>query len=307
LSGEFAFLQRLRKALPAAPPGQVWMGDDAAVLEGGLLFATDVVVEGVHFDLRWSTPEDAGWKALAVNCSDLAAMGGLPRGAVAAVVVPGDRPGLADALAAGLGEAASAFGCPLVGGDTAVGKALALSVAVVGDSPPGGAVLRAGARPGDTVFVTGSLGGPRSALGALRRGEAPAAEAAARLHRPRPRLEEGRAAAGAGATAMIDVSDGLAADLGHICDESGVGVCLHGEAVPLGPGAALEDGLAGGDDYELCFTAPDPDRVAAAFAAAGLAAPVAVGVVTGEGRRVVTLPGGEEEPLPAAGWEHPVP
>jgi thiamine-monophosphate kinase len=307
LSGEFAFLQRLRKALPAAAPGQVWMGDDAAVLEDGLLLATDVVVEGVHFDLRWSAPEDAGWKALAVNCSDLAAMGGLPRAAVAAVVVPGDRPGVADALAAGLSEAAGAFGCPLVGGDTAVGPTLALSVAVVGQSPPTGAVLRSGARPGDTVLVTGTLGGPLAALRALRQGQAPVGEAAARLHRPRPRLEEGRAAAEAGATAMIDVSDGLAADLGHICEESGVGVCLQAEAVPLGPGAALADAVAGGDDYELCFTASDPDGVAAAFAAAGLAAPVAVGQITGDGRRVMALPGGTEEPLAGGGWEHPVP
>jgi thiamine-monophosphate kinase len=269
--------------------------------------ATDVLVEGVHFDLRWSAPEDAGWKALAVNCSDLAAMAGSPRAAVAAVVVPGDRPGLADSLATGLAEAAAAFGCPLVGGDTAVGEALSLSVAVVGDSPAGGAILRSGAQPGDTVFVTGALGGARVALRALRRGQAPESEAAARLHRPLPRLEEGRKAAEGGATAMIDVSDGLAADLGHICDESAVGVCLQAQAIPLGPGAVLEDALAGGDDYELCFTAPDPSRVAAAFAAGGPAAPVAIGVVTREARRVVVRPGGAEEPLPAGGWEHPVP
>ena len=307
MSGEFAFLQRLRRALPAGPLGQVWMGDDAAVLEDGLLFATDVLVEGVHFDLRWSTPADAGWKALAVNCSDLAAMGGSPRAAVAAVVVPGDRPGLADALAAGLAEAAAAFGCPLVGGDTVVGENLSLSVAVVGHSPSGGAVLRSGGRPGETVFVTGALGGARVALQVLRRGRSPEPEAAARLHRPFPRLEEGRAAAEAGATAMIDVSDGLAADLGHLCQESGVGVRLEAQAIPLGRGAALEDALAGGDDYELCFTAPDPDRVAAAFVAGGLPAPAAIGSVTREPERVLVLPGGTEEPLPATGWEHPVP
>jgi thiamine-monophosphate kinase len=307
LSGEFAFLERLRRALPTGPDGQVWLGDDTAVLGGGLLFATDVLVEGVHFDLRWSTPADAGWKALAVNCSDLAAMGGTPRAAVAAVVVPGDRPGLADALAAGLAEAAAALGCPLVGGDTAVGDTLCLSVAVLGDSPPGGAVLRSGGRPGDAVLVSGALGGARGALRALRRGELPDPVAVARLHRPVPRLTEGRTAAGAGATAMIDLSDGLAGDLGHLCDESGVGVRIAAGAIPVGPGAVTEDALLGGDDYELCFTAGDPDRIGAAFEAAGLARSVPIGVLTERPERMLVLPGGEERPLPAGGWEHSVP
>ena len=121
--------------MPAPPTGQVWLGDDTAVLAGGLLFATDAMAEGVHFDLAFSTLFDAGWKALAVNCSDLAAMGGTPRAAVAAVVVPGGRPGVADGLAAGVLAAADAFGCPLVGGDTAVGATLVLTVAVLGDAP----------------------------------------------------------------------------------------------------------------------------------------------------------------------------
>src|SRR5207245_10724290 len=106
-------------------------------------------------------PADVGWKALAVNCSDLAAMGGTPRAAVAAAVVPVERAGLADAAAAGLAEAAVEFGCPLVGGDTAVGQALCLPGAGGGDSPVGGAVLRSGGRPGDAVFVTGALGTAR--------------------------------------------------------------------------------------------------------------------------------------------------
>ena len=307
LSGEFAFIERLARALPAPPAGQVWLGDDAAVLAGGLLFATDALAEGVHFDLAFSTLFDAGWKALAVNCSDLAAMGGTPRAAVAAVVVPHGRPGVADGLAGGLLAAADAFGCPLVGGDTAVGPALVLTVAVLGDSPPGGAVLRSGARPGDAVFVTGPLGGPRAALGARRRGEDPPEASAVRLHRPVPRLAEGRAAAGAGASAMIDLSDGLSSDLGHICRTSEVGAVLEAAAVPLGPGASLEDALAGGDDYELCFTAPDPDRVVEAFSAAGLVAPVRIGTVT-EGAEIAVKEGdGRLRPSPPAGWEHPVP
>jgi len=269
--------------------------------------ATDVVAEGVHFDLTWSTPADAGWKALAVNCSDVAAMGGAPRAAVAAVVLPPGRPGLADEIAAGLREGAAAFGCPLVGGDTAVGLCLSISVAVLGDSPPAGAVLRAGARPGDAVFVTGPLGGAMAALRALRRGETPDPAGAARLHRPVPRLAEGLAAARAGATAMIDISDGLSSDLGHICAESGVGAMVSAESVPVGPGATLDDALAGGDDYELCFTASDAAVVAETFAAVGLTAPVRIGVVMAGPGVVVADASGATQPLPPRGWEHPVP
>jgi thiamine-monophosphate kinase len=301
------FLERLARALPPPPSGQVWLGDDAAVLAGGLLFATDALAEGVHFDLRYSTLFDAGWKAMAVNCSDLAAMGGTPRAAVAAVVVPDGRPGVADGLAGGVVAAADSFGCPLVGGDTAVGPALVITVAVLGDAPPGGAVLRSGARPGDAVFVTGSLGGPRAALDMLRRGAEPPEASAVRLHRPVPRLAEGRAAAGAGASAMIDLSDGLSSDLGHVCRQSGVGAVLEAVAVPLGARASLDDALAGGDDYELCFTAPDVGRVVEAFAAAGLAAPVWIGTVV-EGREIAMKEGdGRVRPVLPAGFEHPVP
>ena len=150
------------------------MGDDTAVLAGGLLFATDVMTEGVHFDLRWSTPADVGWKALAVNLSDLAAMGGTPRAAVCGVVLgagaqgrgrrPGRRPhGRRHRARLPAGRRRH----------HRRGGSLTVSVAVLGDAPPGGAVLRSGARPGDSLFVTGPLGGSRAALAALRRGDRP--------------------------------------------------------------------------------------------------------------------------------------
>ena len=303
---EATFLDRLRGLLPAAPPGEVWIGDDAAVLAGGLLFCTDVLAEGVHFDLAWSEAADAGWKALAVNCSDVAAMGGTPRGAVAAVVVPPGRPGLADALAAGLMEAAIAFACPLVGGDTVSGPALVVTVSVVGTAPPGGAVLRGGARPGDTVMVSGPLGAPRAALEALRSGGAPDPVGLRRLRRPQPRMHLGRVAAEVGATAMIDLSDGLSTDLGHLCAASGVAARIDADLVPVGPGAGLDEALAGGDDYELCLTIPDPERLAEACAASGLPAPVAIGMVR-EGAGLVLADAAGERPLPPSGWEHAVP
>ena len=282
------------------------MGDDAAVLEGGLLFATDILTEGVHFDLRWSTPADVGWKALAVNLSDLAAMGGSPRAAVCGVVLAAGRRGEADEVAAGLMAAATELGCPLVGGDTVAGTALTVAVSVVGDAPDTGAVLRTGARPGDSVFVTGPLGGCRAALAALRRGAAADPVGLARLRRPAPRLVEGRTAAAAGASAMIDLSDGLSSDLAHLCRASGVGAVLQPTAVPVGAGASVDDALSGGDDYELCFTAPDAVRVAEAFAEAGLHLPAPIGAVT-EGEEVfVITPAGGRWPLAPTGWEHDI-
>jgi thiamine-monophosphate kinase len=284
----------------------VGVGDDTAVLDGGLLFCTDVLTEGIHFDLRWSSPADVGWKALAVNLSDVAAMGGTPRAAVCGVVLAAGRPGEADAVAAGLMAAAAELGCPLVGGDTVVGSTLTLTVSVVGDAPASGAVLRSGAREGDSVFVTGPLGGARAALGALRDGDGADAVALARLQRPVPRLLEGRTAAAAGASAMIDLSDGLSSDLAHVCRASGVGALVQPAAVPVGPGATLDDALSGGDDYELCFTAADPARVAESFAAAGLDLPVPIGTVIGGSEVLLVTPGGGTWPLAPGGWEHAV-
>lgn len=305
MSGEREFLARLRGRLPQPPAGQTWVGDDAAVLEGGLLVATDALVADVHFDLAWCRPEDVGWKALVVNLSDLAAMAGSPSVAVAALVVPPAPAGLADAVMAGTSEAAEAFGCPLVGGDTTGGPALMVAMAVIGHARGGGPVLRRGARPGDGIHVTGALGGASVALRSRRRGRTPETELARRLDRPVPRLAEGSAAGAAGATAMIDVSDGLAVDLGHICDESGVGVRVEASRIPVV--GELDDALFGGDDYELCFTAPDEDAVARDFAASGLAPPVRIGTVTEEPERVLVLPGGRARPLPDRGWDHAVP
>ena len=276
----------------------MWIGDDAAALAGGTLFATDILVEGVHFDLAWASPQDVGWKAVAVNVSDLAAMGGTPRAAVAAVALPPKRHGLADALLEGLADAAAQLGCPLVGGDTSQAAELVVSVAVIGDAPPSGPVLRSGARPHDVLFVTGALGGAAVALRALRSGDAPDAGAFERLRRPWPQVDAGRAAAAAGATAMIDISDGLASELRHLCAESAVGVIVDEAGIPLGPGAGIEDAFGGGDEYELLFTAPDRVAVVDGFRAAGLPEPAAIGEVVPEGSGHV---------LPDIGWEHDVP
>ena len=215
-SGELAFVERLRSRFSSGPPGEHWIGDDAAVLDDGLLLKTDVLVEAVHFDLDWCSPEDVGWKALAVNLSDVAAMGGSPSACVVSLVVSADRPGFADRVMDGLAEASERFACPVVGGDTSVGPALVVAVAVLGRVPALGPVLRSGARAGDIIFVTGELGGAATALDAWRAGDTEPS-GLVRLRRPTPRLAAGAAAAAAGATAMLDISDGLASDLDHLC------------------------------------------------------------------------------------------
>jgi thiamine-monophosphate kinase len=285
--GELAFLRRLAERLPA-------VGDDCAVLDDGRLLCTDLLVDGVHFRSAWASPEDVGWKALAVNLSDIAAMGGTPESAVAAVAL--DRPGIADAVLDGLLACAEAFGCEVVGGDTSTGPALFVAVSVAGHAER--PVLRTGASPGETVFVTGPLGGAAAVLERLDAGE-PVVDPSA-LHRPVPRLAEGRAAAEAGATAMLDLSDGLAVDLRRLVEASGVGIAVDPDKVPVASGATMAQAVGGGDDYELCFTAPEPDRVRAAFEQAGRREPIVIGRTTGaDGAQL------GDQPL-EGGWEHAV-
>ena len=305
-SGEFAAIERIRRLLPPPPDGDVWVGDDAAVVSmpGGerLLFAADCVVEGVHFDLDLVRPADVGWKALAVNVSDIAAMGGRPLQAVVTVVGAGGD--LLDELMGGLAEAAVAFGCDVVGGDLSSGSCIVVSVAITGTPGDRGAVLRSRARAGDLIYVTGPLGRSAAGLRALQagqrtgRGDETVDGLIAAHRRPVARVAEGLAAAAAGATAMIDISDGLGIDLDHLATASAIGVAL--EAVPVADGATLDDALAGGEDYELVFAARDPVLVERTFEAGGLRRPIRMGVCVPDPtvRRVGA------DPLPVRGWEH---
>lgn len=277
-------IEALVRRLPPPPPGEVWIGDDAAVLRGPagpLLLAADTMVEGVHADLSVTTVADMGWTALVRNVSDIAAMGGRPLHAVVTVTVPPGRGGDLDPLYDGLGDASAAYDCPVVGGDLTGGATFVVTVAITG-TVDGDPVLRSGARPGDVVFVTGPLGG---AVADLHAG------IAGRKARPLARVDEGRAARLAGATAMIDLSDGLALDLRRVTAASGVGVVV--EDVPVATDATIEDAMTGGEDYELVFTAPDVERVRAAFA--GLREPAVIGRVTDDG---------EVRGLPEGGWRH---
>jgi thiamine-monophosphate kinase len=304
--GEFAALIRLTSQLAeAAPglrpgPGETWIGDDAAVVSAGsgwLLLAADTVVEGVHADLGLTGLDDLGWKVMAANVSDVAAMGGIPDKALVAVSGPPQTD--LDLLYTGIAAAAATFTCPVVGGDLTNAPVLVVTVAVTG-RVEGSPVLRSGARPGDGIWVTGPLGASAAGLRSFRRGGAAADAVDQALRdahaRPRPAFEAGVAAHLAGAHAMIDVSDGLAADLGHIADASGVGFRLA--RVPVAAGATEADALGGGEDYALVFTAPDATAVSTAFA--HLAPPALIGVCT-ENPAERLLRGA---PLPPAGWEH---
>ena len=302
--GELAAIEAIRRGLPEPPEGETWIGDDAAVVTapvgGSLLLAADAVVEGVHFGLDLVDAADVGWKALAVNVSDIAAMGGRPLHALVTVVGAGAS--MIEGLVRGLAEASAAYECSVVGGDLSAGPCLVVSIAITGTTGALPAVHRSGARPGDSVFVTGPLGRSSAGLRALLaqaagKGEA-APELAAAYRRPVARVAEGLAAVSAGATAMIDVSDGLGIDLDRLATASGVGVVL--DDVPVAAGATREDALGGGEDYELVFAARDRGRVSSAFAAAGLRAPLRIGeCVTDPAVRRIG-----DEPLEASGWEH---
>ncbi len=302
--GELAAIARLARRLPPAPPDELWIGDDAAVVGGWgrLVVSTDLAVAGVHADLRLATLEDFGWKAVAAAVSDLAAMGVAPSRLVVAVAGPPDTD--LDRLYDGITAAGAHHGCAVVGGDLSTAGQLVVAVTVFGgvDAAPE-PVRRSGARPGDTVLVTGPLGAAAAGLRLLQAGAArtaaPAAACVEAQRRPVARIAAGIAARLAGASAMIDVSDGLAADVGHLSQASGVQVELS--HLPVAPGATRGEALSGGEDYELVIAAPDPEAVVRAVVAAGERAPVVCGACR-PGRPGVSLDG---RPLAAEGWQHP--
>jgi thiamine-monophosphate kinase len=281
--GEFELIRRFfQRQRPPRADVPLGIGDDCALLLPAagqqLAVSTDMLVEGRHF-LSTVDPAALGHKALAVNLSDLAAMGAEPLGFTLALALPQADEAWLAGFARGLFELADAHGCELVGGDTTRGP-LNLCLTVMGQVPPGHALRRAAAQVGDDIYVSGTLGDARLALEVFRGGvaldAAPFARVRERMERPTPRLALGHALRGV-AHAAADVSDGLSGDLGHILAASGVGATLHAPAVlqatsadlrGTGDARALAYALTGGDDYELVFTAALHQRVAVAQAAA---------------------------------------
>ncbi len=266
---EFQLIERyFRRAPRSAGPVRLGVGDDCALLqvpEGETLaISTDMLVEGRHF-FAGADPRALGHKTLAVNLSDLAAMGARPLGFTLALSLPAADPLWLQPFSEGLMALADAHQIELIGGDTTRGP-LNLCVTVFGSVPEGAAIRRSGARPGDEIWVSGSLGDAKLALSALLGDIAVDAQSLAvateRLHMPVPRTALGLALRGI-ATAAIDISDGLSGDLGHILDQSGVGAVVHADALPIGLALSRFElhqrqafALNGGDDYELCFCAP---------------------------------------------------
>jgi thiamine-monophosphate kinase len=311
---EVELLEAIRRVLSGAGPEvRVGVGDDAAVLAptaGELVLTTDALVEDVHFVRGPTGARDLGHKAIVVNVSDIAAMGGSPRAAVCALTLAPDvEAAWVMELFGGMREACDEYALWLVGGDLSGGREVSIAVTVTGEVAPGRAVLRSGARPGDRIVVTGELGGSAAGLRLTRLRTMPTAEqlTLVRRHlRPTARVGEGGVLA-RHATAMMDVSDGLAIDLSRLIRASGVGARLAIEDVPIADGATIDDALGGGEDYELVATIPEATTVEALR----LELKEAFGVAVTEIGRIVDgqeltaiLGDGTERPLEPTGWDH---
>jgi len=302
----------------ATPGAVLGVGDDCALLAPSpgmqLAVSTDMLLEGRHFSPQ-DGPAGLGHKSLAVNLSDLAAMGATPRWATLSIALPEANDAWLTAFARGFFRIADQYGIELVGGDTTRG-ALTLSITVIGEVPPGQALRRDGAQAGDDVWVSGTLGAAALAL-AYRQGrlfmeQIDAAKVLPALYLPTPRVELGLALRGI-ATSAIDISDGLLGDLGHILERSHVGAVVEFAALPMLPVAqaylhekvARDCVLAGGDDYELCFTAPAErrDAVQAAAESAGMSV-TRIGRITAEPGLAVLGADGAPLTIEHTGYDH---
>ena len=319
--GEFELIRKFfQRPVHRSPLG---VGDDCALLAPApgmqLAVSTDMLVEGRHF-FADVNPQLLGHKALAVNLSDLAAIGAKPLAFTLALSLPRADAAWCQAFADGLFALADQHQCELVGGDTTQGP-LTICITVFGEAPAGQALLRSGAQVHDDIWVSGSLGDARIALDALLRQHAlpPAvlAQARQRLEQPTPRVALGLALRGI-ATSCLDISDGLLGDLNHILEASRVGARIDANITrglmrarrhPMMAALAMSRidacTLAGGDDYELCFTAPSDAQAAVREAAAQAGVPVTcIGRIEAERGVRVMAPGGQQLPLRFAGFEH---
>ncbi len=308
--GERKLIERIRRSAHGSKSVVTGIGDDCAVLRvppgHELLVTTDFTIENVHFRRDWHAPELVGRRCLTRGLSDIAAMGGEPRAVFLSLAVDGDVPQKwVDGFLRGLLALANEFDVPLAGGDTAESAGgIQADIVVVGSVPRGKAVLRSGAKPGDSIYVTGNLGGAAAVLARLM--ESKPAGALLRRFRPQQRIAVGRwLREGGVASAMIDWSDGLATDLEHICSESRVGAEIEAAAIPRArlvadeAPVALEMVLHGGEDYELLFTS------AKAVLSKVAGVPVTrIGRITrSRGMRLVGADG-KARGLKAGGWEH---
>lgn len=238
------------------------IGDDAALLDvpwgEKVVVSTDSSVQDVHFRRANISPSEIGYRAAAAALSDLAAMAARPLGLVLALVLPAEWKKDANAIADGVGEAAKASACPIVGGNISGGKELCITTTVIGSTRH--ALMRSGARLHDSIYVTGSLGGAAAALASWNASTEPNPECRERFVHPKPRIREAIWLAEHGANSAIDISDGLSTDAGHIAHSSGVSLMIDVERIPVAPAATIGHAVSGGEDYELLLTGVDIDE-----------------------------------------------
>lgn len=328
---EEELIEVIRRLLAEDNPGVVLgLGDDAALVEMGShlgILTADMLVQGVHFDRETVSASDLGYKALAVNVSDVAAMGGSPRYGLVSLGLPSEiEASWVVELYGGLRDAAGEYAMAVVGGDTSRAERLVVSVAVTGEVARGGAVTRWGAKPGDRVVVTGALGASAGGLKLLQSPPHDVAQtvstdwgrALVNAHlRPVARVGEGQTLAQTGATAMIDVSDGLAKDLGRLCDSSEVSAAVVLADVPVALslkelGDVLADldpltlALEGGEDYELLATLPPTAvrRTASKLAERFGTQLTDIGEIREGSGLIAVESDGVERPLEPRGWDH---
>ena len=283
----------------------VGIGDDAAVIDvpmGELMVvSTDASVENVHFRRDWMSPEEIGARATAAALSDLAAMAATPRGLLVALGLPAGWRAALPRLASGVGAAAAAAECSIVGGNMSAASELSLTITVIGSAIR--PLSRAGAREGDIIYVTGRLGGSGAALRAFQAGATPRAEFRARFVGPVPRITEARWLEERGARAAIDISDGLVADAAHVARASGVTIALDERDVPCIAGVASGDALVSGEEYELLVAMPPSFAVSSKEFERQFGIPLtAIGVAESVGDDPVTLRGVSRKA--SAGHDH---
>ena len=305
-TGEFDLIGSITADLPSGPAVRVGPGDDCAVFsaDGDLAVSTDTMVENVHFRRSWSGPHDVGRKAIAAALADLEAMGARPIGVVVALTVPADlEVAWVTEFAAGVREECVTAGALLLGGDTTRGRDITVTATVFGDLQGRPPVTRGGARPGDVVAFSGRLGWAAAGLTVLKRGfRSPRAVVVA--HRvPEPPYGQGVVAQQAGASAMIDCSDGLLADLGHIARSSGVAIDVGTAALDVAePQSVVAAAVGGGDPLTFILAGGDDHALLATFAAADVPDGWTVIGSVSEGEPAVTVDGAEW--ADEAGWRH---
>jgi len=286
------------------------IGDDCAILRASpnheLLVTTDFSIENVHFRREWHSAESVGHRCLARGLSDIAAMGAEPLACFLSLGLPPKLPQRwADRFLKGLHRLARQHSVQLAGGDTSSAPQITADIVVIGQVPKGKAVLRSGARLGDRIFVTGDLGASSADLKRLFSGQKLHPSRGSRHFFPEPRLHTGAWLRQRGlSTAMIDLSDGLSIDLGHICDESRVSASIDSHRIPIAPNATLDLALHGGEDYELLFTAPPRAKIPSAIQ--GLKV-TQIGVITAKNNRAAIRlldENGQSHPLKPLGWQH---